>query len=129
MQTTVLVVPDHASVIHQRNFIPEAEDVPILLLRLRIHDLEAALVENLCRGFRNAYSKAGANEGTGDRKVVTPHACGGVENLLHLRTSRRPGRYCTWEEEGGLARDLWSVGDDLSPGGRTENVYFTRGEN
>lgn len=47
VQAAILVIPDHASVVHQRNPVAEVEDVPGLLLRLRVDDLEAALMKNL----------------------------------------------------------------------------------
>lgn len=47
MQATVLVVPHHPPVVHQRDFFAEVENIPVLLLRVRVYDLEATLVKNL----------------------------------------------------------------------------------
>ena len=47
VKAAVLVVPHHTAIIDQRDLLLESQHVPVLLLRLRIHDLEASLVEDL----------------------------------------------------------------------------------
>lgn len=70
VQPPVLVVPDHASVVDERDLLAVPQHVSVLLLRLGVYDLEAALVKNLTTDPEEGHG--GDSEGQNNRASTKP---------------------------------------------------------